>query len=136
MRNYFVTTVFDRFKNGLCRGVLFAMLVLTTIGCATAQRFVAKDKPFPTRIAVLPFTNETNDITAPDLVRKVVLEEIAYHGYDLVDGVQTLEVLKSTYGITEGGHLGKREFKRWKSGNLKGFKGIAVRGKEAQEDMI
>ncbi len=32
--------------------------------------------------------------------------------------------------------LGKRGFKRWKSGNFKGFKGIAIMGKEAQEDML
>lgn len=83
------------------------VLVITFLtGCAAGPKFVAKDVSFPDRVAVLPFSNETNDVEGPETVRKVLIEMLSLKGYIPLPKEQVDETLMKELGITEGGQLG------------------------------
>jgi len=81
---------------------LFALLA----GCSLGPSYIVKDFTPPETLAVLPFTNETNDIEAPDLVRKFLIEILPQHGYAFSNSETTDSILKEKFGITDGGQLG------------------------------
>ena len=86
------------------RVLLGALAVLA--GCSAGPSYIVKDFIPPRTLAVLPFTNETNDIEAPGLVRKVLMEVLPQHGYAPLDMDKVDSVLKERFGITDGGQLG------------------------------
>ncbi|MEW6042475.1 MAG: GNA1162 family protein [Elusimicrobiota bacterium] len=55
-------------------------------------------------IAVLPFANQTNDLSAQDILRKMVIEEFKQSGYIPVS-VDMVEEKLRNIGITDGGQL-------------------------------
>lgn len=74
--------------------------------CAPAgPKFLIQDFHAPPRVAVLPFANETNDIDAPELVRKNFQEMLPVRGYLPIDPKRVDEILQKKFGITEGGQL-------------------------------
>lgn len=75
-------------------------------GCAAGPRYMASDFQAPLRVAVLPFTNITNDVTAPETLRKSLIQMLPSRGYHPMDAVTVDEVLLKKFGITEGGQLG------------------------------
>lgn len=81
---------------------LFALLA----GCSLGPSYIIKDFTPPQTLAVLPFTNETNDIEAPGIVRKILMEILPRHGYAPLDAEQVDKILKEKFGITDGGQLG------------------------------
>lgn len=94
-----------RFKN-FCFivGIIFSGLFFSA--CAQNKTFLAKDAVFPKTVAVLPFTNDTNDVTAPEIVRKIFVRELAHSSLQVQDAQTTLTLLQEKLGITDGGQLG------------------------------
>jgi len=56
------------------------------------------------RLALLPFENYSNDVSAPDLLREEVFKRFAQRGYSLLDAKETDEKLRAL-GVTDGGQL-------------------------------
>ena len=75
-------------------------------GCASGPKFINKEIPFPTRVAVLPFANETNEVGGPETVRKVFAKMLPLRGYDVQDLQTTSDILLQQFGINDGGQLG------------------------------
>ncbi len=86
------------------RLAFFFTLILS--GCASGPKFISQDFHPPKSVAVLLFANETNDVEAPELVRKILNEILPRHGYSPVDGKEVADILKTKFGITDGGQLG------------------------------
>src|SRR4051812_16073002 len=84
----------------------FYLMLLLAAGCATGPKYISKEFNPPRRVAVLLFANETNDVAAPDLVRKYATEILPRHGYSPMDNEEVAAVLKEKFGINEGGQLG------------------------------
>jgi len=55
--------------------------------------------------AVLPFANETNDVGAPEVIRKLLFEIAAGHHYALQPLEETDRRLREDLQITDGGQL-------------------------------
>jgi len=73
-------------------------------GCASAPVYVAKEiAPFH-RIAVLPLSNETNDLDGPVYIRKLIQENLAHRGADLVP-LDVVDAKLKENGFTDGGQL-------------------------------
>ncbi len=85
------------------RLALLGALVSFT-GCAASQVFVSKTYVRPQRIAVLPMSNETNDLDGPGLARQVLYNTLSERGYQLVPLAEIDEKLKAQ-GFTDGGQL-------------------------------
>lgn len=56
------------------------------------------------RVAVLPFDNETTDMSAPDIMRKLAGEGFERRGYPTLDAAE-VDTKLSALGISEGGQL-------------------------------
>ncbi len=87
------------------------LLVLTAFpvllaGCSAGPKYLAADYKAPSRYAVLPFTNLTNDVSAPETVRKALYQSLAARGYNAPAMPAIDEILKTKFGITDGGQLG------------------------------
>ncbi len=76
------------------------------ISCAAPLTDIAQDYSFlkPTRIAVLPPMNETNDLDAPQVFRILAAAELADKGYNLVPFQQIDKALREKE-IQEAGQL-------------------------------
>lgn len=75
-------------------------------GCSLGPKFIVQDYHPPAKTAVLPFANETNDVTGPESLRNLLIEMLPSRGYvplakDAVD-----QTLLEKFGITDGGQLG------------------------------
>jgi len=57
-------------------------------------------------VAVLPFSNETNDVDGPQRVRKVFIALLPTRGYNPLSWEEVDHILQTEFGITEGGQLG------------------------------
>jgi hypothetical protein len=79
-----------------------AALILT--GCAPAQVYVSKTFIRPQRVAVLPMSNDTNDLDGPPLVRQALFAMLVQRGYILVPLNEIDDKLK-VQGFTDGGQL-------------------------------
>jgi hypothetical protein len=89
----------------MSRNVLPAALVLMS-ACAGADNYLVSPAlgVGGGRIALLPFDNYSNDVSAPGLIREEVLKRFAGHGYEPLDTPETDEKLRAM-GITDGGQL-------------------------------
>lgn len=79
--------------------------LLALCGCSAGPKYLVKDYSPPASVAVLPFTNDTNDVSAPETVRKVWTERLPARGYRPAAPEETDRVLSEKFGITEGGQL-------------------------------
>jgi len=75
-------------------------------GCSLGPSTIVEDFIPPETLAILPFTNETNDIEAPGLVRKFLVEILPEYGYAFSNSEKIDSILKENFGITDGGQLG------------------------------
>jgi hypothetical protein len=75
--------------------LIFVLLILLS-GCVVHH---------PPRPYVLPFTNETNDVDGPVVLRKKMIEALEDHSYVVKDVKETDEILRDRMGITLGGQL-------------------------------
>jgi hypothetical protein len=78
--------------------------VVSLTACASSQVYVSKTYARPQRIAVLPISNETNDLDGPALVRQVLYNTLSQRGYQLVPLAEIDAKLKAQ-GFTDGGQL-------------------------------
>lgn len=98
-------------RNGRARVLKFLMLSSTTLlfaGCAgpdpvrfLSPRFLEKA---PSRVAVLPFDNESLDLAGPQSLRKMVDSGLRRLGFDTI-GLEQVDVDLRELGITDGGQL-------------------------------
>src|SRR3989344_5130644 len=80
----------------------YLWLLMLLAGCSLGPSYIVKDFAPPRILAVLPFTNETNDIEAPGLVRKALVEILPRRGYSPPDAEKVDSILKEKFGITDG----------------------------------
>ncbi|MBN1696558.1 MAG: DUF799 family lipoprotein [Spirochaetales bacterium] len=85
----------------VCMGSLIALLLLA--GCATKPKFLDPGWT-PGRIAVLPFTNESVDVSVEKFARALMYRTLRNKKYDLVD-LNEIDMRLNELGITEGGQL-------------------------------
>lgn len=91
------------------RGRLSLALLLLAACCGCAGKAASLVSPAlrtaaDPRVAVLPFDNQTTDLSAPDIMRKLAAEGFARRGYPVLDAAGVDEKL-SALGVSEGGQL-------------------------------
>jgi hypothetical protein len=85
--------------------ILFAATTLYGLGgCASIPVFVSKDIGPLHKVAVLPMSNETNDLDGPIYVRRLIQEGLAERGADLVP-LDVVDAKLKENGFTDGGQL-------------------------------
>lgn len=93
----------DKIKLGMISliiGVIFAF------GCAPVKPRVIYNPSNPVKtVAVLPVLNHTNDVEAPENIRKKFESELAYWGYKSKPLAEVNKILKDELGITLGKQL-------------------------------
>lgn len=91
---------------------IITLLVIFFIGCSLGPKYIAQDYVPPIHAAVLPFTNETNDVDAPETVRKAFIELLPSRGYLLLEKNKLDQILLKDFGINEGGQLTSVSFQK------------------------
>jgi hypothetical protein len=86
------------------RRLLFLILGLGLAACAPKKVFVTRTFARPQRLAVLPMTNDTNDLDGPIAVRQVLFTHLQQRGYPLIPMAEIDAKLKEQ-GFTDGGQL-------------------------------
>ena len=86
---------------------LLALLLAAGCACAGKQAYLVS--PFlgsaaDPRVAVLPFDNQTTDLSAPDIMRKLAEEGFRKRGYPPLDAAE-VDAKLSGLGVSEGGQL-------------------------------
>lgn len=83
----------------LCTLALFA-------GCPMPHRVFPTDPSNPLKVvAVLPMTNNTNDVDGQEMMRKKMVEALQNRSYVVKDLKETDQILRDQMGITLGGQL-------------------------------
>jgi len=80
----------------ICLGLL--------IGCAGSQVYVSGKYAVSGKVAVLPMSNESNDLDAPIFLRKLLCEGMTQRGFYVLSPTEIDAQLK-TQGFTDGGQL-------------------------------
>ncbi|MFH1282565.1 MAG: GNA1162 family protein [bacterium] len=90
----------------MCKWRFFLLLLFgsAVISCAINPKYITDDFHPPRTVALLPVANQSNDLNAPELVRKLMLEVLVSKGYEVKPLDTTDEILKKN-GISEGGQL-------------------------------
>ena len=92
------------------RALLFPLVAapivaVTLSGCGLPKaQYIRNPYPKPSVIAVLPITNHSNDVKAPELMRKLAATALGKGGYAVVPAERVDAKLKAA-GITQGGQL-------------------------------
>jgi hypothetical protein len=82
------------------------ILLAAAAGCLPPPSNFPRDYSNPIkRVAVLPMTNDTNDVDGPGVMRKKMAQALERHSYVVQDLKQTDQVLRDRMGITLGGQL-------------------------------
>ena len=93
------------------RTFMVVTLLLSATGCATHRIESAADEPAvpppagPAHTALLPFSNESNTVDAPEIVRKFLFQEAARRGWAVQPLDETDRRLREQLQITDGGQL-------------------------------
>ncbi|MEK7765025.1 MAG: GNA1162 family protein [bacterium] len=69
-------------------------------GCAVTPAYHGP----PPRVAILPFDNRTNDVSAPDYVRGIMWERLKQFGW-IVPPLADVDAALRPLGVTQGGQL-------------------------------
>lgn len=85
-------------------GVFLLILLVMVAGCAHKVIFMHENIANITKVAVLPFANETNDLDGPAVFRKLFFEGLCKKGY-LVLPLAEVDAKLNELGITQGGQL-------------------------------
>lgn len=83
---------------------LAGLAALLLGGCSAKPDYLRKPYSAPPRIAVLPFSNQTNNIEAPALLQILARQGLERGGYAVVPAAEVEAKLKDI-GITDGGQL-------------------------------
>ena len=87
--------------------LLLALLLAAVSGCAGKAEYLvspALRTAADPRVAVLPFDNQSTDMSAPDIMRKLATDGFARRGYPPLAADQ-VDAGLSALGISEGGQL-------------------------------
>jgi hypothetical protein len=84
----------------VCLTACLAVLV----GCAAPKVYIASDYVSAGKMAVLPMSNESNDLDGPIYLRRLLNEGLASRGFQLLAAGDIDEALK-VQGFTDGGQL-------------------------------
>jgi hypothetical protein len=86
---------------------LLTLLLAAGFGCAGKAAYLvspALRTAADPRVAVLPFDNQTTDMSAPDIMRKLAAEGFGRRGYPTLD-FEEVDAKLSALGVSEGGQL-------------------------------
>jgi len=83
---------------------LITIAALTWAGCASNPVYLSKTFVHPQRVAVLPMSNETNDLDAAAYIRQLIFNRLNSRGIPLVPLAEVDAKLK-VQGFTDGGQL-------------------------------
>ena len=89
------------------RSAVCALLLASVCGCAGSGSYLVSPalRAAPdARIAVLPFDNQSTDISAPDILRKLAGEGFEKRGYQQLPTAE-VDAKLSGLGVSEGGQL-------------------------------
>lgn len=91
------------------RPSLYTHVLLLAAACACSGKAAYLVSPVlrtaaDTRVAVLPFDNQSTDIGASDVMRKLAADGLGKRGYSPLP-VQEVDVKLSALGVSEGGQL-------------------------------
>ncbi|MCK5780036.1 MAG: hypothetical protein KAH04_03400 [Psychrilyobacter sp.] len=88
--------------------ILLIFIFLIFVGCAPTKEMVLKSTPYraPTRLAVLPINNNTNDVAGGFVFREILYNHFDENnlGYKIQNAEKTDRLLNEA-GITDGGQL-------------------------------
>ncbi|MBI4656526.1 MAG: DUF799 family lipoprotein [Elusimicrobia bacterium] len=87
--------------------LIFSALCLIFLGCVSQQKYTISPQFSAFRsekLVLLPFENRTVDLSAQEILRKMVHRRFTEKGYSLLSIEETDEKLRSI-GITDGGQL-------------------------------
>ncbi|MBU0599634.1 DUF799 family lipoprotein [bacterium] len=85
--------------------LLFLLLLITLMpGCLPKTCFIHQDFGKVTKVAILPFVNETNDLAGSVVLRRLFWTGLCKKGY-LVISLEEVDNKLNELGITEGGQL-------------------------------
>ena len=94
----------ERFRWSLLLALVTVTMILA--GCHLPHPPLPTDPSNPLkRVAVLPMTNETNDVDGPNTVRQKMVEALTNHSYVVQDIKETDQILRDQMGINLGGQL-------------------------------
>ena len=81
-------------------------LLAAATGCLPPPSNFPRDYSNPIKqVAILPMTNDTNDVDAPGVMRKKMAQALERRSYVVQDLKQTDQILRDRMGITLGGQL-------------------------------
>lgn len=92
-------------QKNLARAALFGALLALLAGCALKPKYLAPGYAPPQKIAVLPMANQSNDLKGAEVVRQEFFLKIRDRGYELISMQETDDLLRTKFGITDGGQL-------------------------------
>lgn len=92
-------------RKGLCLFIYPFLVFLSGCSLKLGPKFVTEDFEPPTRVAVLPFSNQTNDVSGPEIVRKLLIEMLPTRGYFPIEKEKVDRILLENFGLTDGGQL-------------------------------
>jgi hypothetical protein len=88
----------------LGRLIFLSLSSILLTGCAASQVFVANPYVRPQRVAVLPMSNDTNDLDGPGYVRQALFNVLTQRGYVLMP-IPEIDAKLKEQGFTDGGQL-------------------------------
>jgi hypothetical protein len=84
------------------RGLAIGLALLC--GCAAPTTYIANDFVASGLVAVLPMTNESNDLDGPPFLRRLLQEGLAGCGFRVLP-LEQIDAQLKTQGFTDGGQL-------------------------------
>jgi hypothetical protein len=82
------------------------ILLAAATGCLPPPSHFPRDYSNPIkRVAILPMTNDTNDVDGPVVMRKKMAQALERRSYVVQDPKETDQILRDRMGITLGGQL-------------------------------
>lgn len=83
----------------------FAIVLSLLTGCALKPKMIAPGYVPPQKIAVLPMSNQSNDLKGPEYLRQEFVRHMEKRGYNIIPAAEVDEILRTKLGITDGGQL-------------------------------
>lgn len=87
------------------RTLTFLVLSFVLAACALTPKLLVSGYTPPNKIAVLPMNNQSNDMRGPEYVRQEFVRHLHSRGYEVLPIDATDEILRTKFGITDGGQL-------------------------------
>lgn len=87
------------------KNIVLLIISLGLLGaCAVKAKYLVEGFTVPSTVALLPLSNQSNELGAPEIARKLMLEHLREKGYSVKPLADTDDILTRN-GISEGGQL-------------------------------